>query len=160
MKRPEHNAGFTIVELIIALAAASILAITAGITLVYGYSGWRRNNAAVELQRDATLAMYRLSRVVRGASASDVNTPFLAGQSAEQLTIQPTEFRVNVNGDCLLYDPNTGVEGDEVVIVDGRLETFTVTNLATGTGMSITLELQNENGNEVTITNATTAFRK
>lgn len=159
MKRPEHNAGFTIVELIIALAAASILAITAGITLVYGYSGWCRNNAAVELQRDATLAMYRLSRAVRGASASDVNTP-LAGQSAEQLTIQPTEFRVNVNGDCLLYDPNTGVEGDEVVIVDGRLETFTVTNLATGTGMSITLELQNENGNEVTITNATTAFRR
>jgi len=154
MKRPEHNAGFTLVELIIALAAASILAITAGITVVYGYSGWRRNNAAVELQRDATLAMYRMSRAVREASAADVTT------SASQLTIQPTEFRVNVNGDCLLYDPNTGVEGDEVVIVDGRLETFTVTNLATGTGMSITLELQNENGNEVTITNATTAFRR
>ncbi len=159
MKRPEHNAGFTLVELIIALAAASILAITAGITVVYGYSGWRRNNAAVELQRDATLAMYRMSRAIREASAADVTTP-LAGLSAEQLTIQPTEFRVNVNGDCLLYDPNAGTDGDEVVIVDGRLETFTVTNLATGTGVSITLELQNENGDEITITNATTAFRE
>ena len=159
MKRPEHNAGFTLVELIIALAAASILAITAGITVVYGYSVWRRNNAAVELQRDATLAMYRMSRAIREASAADVTTP-LAGLSAEQLTIQPTEFRVNVNGDCLLYDPNAGTDGDEVVIVDGRLETFTVTNLATGTGVSITLELQNENGDEITITNATTAFRE
>ena len=154
MKRPEHNAGFTIVELIIALAAASILAITAGITLVYGYSGWRRNSAAMELQRDATLAMYRLSRAVRGASAADVTTP-----SAAQLTIQQTEFRVD-DVNHLLYDPNTGIDGDEVVIVDGRLKTFTVTSLAAGTGVSIILELQNQNGDEITITNATTAFRK
>jgi len=157
MKRPEHNAGFTMAELMVALVAASVLAITAGMTLVYSHSCWRRNNAAMELQRDATLAMYRLSRAVRGASANDVTTP-LAGQSAERLTIQTTEFRVD--GDHLLYDPDTGIGGDEVVIVDGRLKTFTVTNLATGTGMSITLELQNENGNEVTITNATTAFRR
>jgi len=158
MKRPEHNAGFTIVELIVALVAASILAITAGITLVYGYSGWRRNNAAVELQRDATLAMYRLSRAVRGASAADVTTPS-AGQSAAQLTIQQTEFRVD-DVNHLLYDPNTGIDGDEVVIVDGRLKTFAVTNLSTGAGISIILELQNENGDEITITNATTAFRE
>ena len=156
MKRPEHNAGFTMVELLVALAAASILAITAGITLVYGCSGWRRNNAAVELQRDATLAMYRLSRAVRGASATDVTTP-LAGQSAEQLTIQSTEFRVNE--EHLLYDPNTGIDGDEVVIIDGRLKTFTVTNLSTGTGVSIILELQNENSDEIAITSAIITFR-
>lgn len=159
MKRPEHNAGFTMVELLVALAATSILAITAGITLVYGYSGWCRNNAAVELQREATLAMYRLSRAVRGASAADVTTP-LAGQSAEQLTIltiPPTEFRVNEKH--LLYDPDTGIDGDEVVIVDGRLKTFTVTNLSTGTGVSIVLELQNENSDEIAITSAITAFR-
>ena len=119
MKRPEHNAGFTLVELIITLAAASILAITAGMTLVYGYSGWCRNNAAVELQRDATLAMYRLSRAIREASASDVTT------SASQLTIQTTEFRVD--GDHLIYDPNTGTDGDEVVIVDSsRLRKMSV----------------------------------
>jgi len=156
MKRPEHNAGFTMVELLVALAAASILAITAGITLVYGYSGWCRNNAAVELQREATLAMYRLSRAVRGASATDVTTP-LAGQSAEQLTIQSTEFRVNE--EHLLYDPNTGIDGDEVVIIDGRLKTFTVTNLSTGTGVSIILELQNENSDEIAITSAIITFR-
>jgi len=157
MKRPEHNAGFTMVELLVALAAASVLAITAGITLVYSHSGWRRNNAAMELQRDATLAMYRLSRAVRGASANDVTTP-LAGQSAERLTIQTTEFRVD--GDHLLYDPDTGIGGDEVVIVDGRLKTFTVTSLSTGIGVSIVLELQNENSDEIAITSAITAFRK
>ena len=157
MKRPEHNAGFTMVELLVALAAASVLAITAGITLVYSHSGWRRNNAAMELQRDATLAMYRLSRAVRGASGNDVTTP-LAGQSAERLTIQTTEFRVD--GDHLLYDPDTGIGGDEVVIVDGRLKTFTVTSLSTGIGVSIVLELQNENSDEIAITSAITAFRK
>lgn len=157
MKRPEHNAGFTMVELMVALAAASVLAVTAGITLVYSHSGWRRNNAAMELQRDATLAMYRLSRAVRGASANDVTTP-LAGQSAERLTIQTTEFRVD--GDHLLYDPDTSIGGDEVVIVDGRLKTFTVTNLSTGIGVSIVLELQNENSDEIAITSAITAFRK
>lgn len=153
MKRSKHNAGFTIIELMVVLAAASVLAITAGMTLVFGHSGWHRNNAAMELQRDATLAMYRLSRAVRGASAADVTT------SASQLTIQTTEFRVN--GDHLIYDPNTGTDGDEVVIVDSsRLRTFTVTSLATGTGVSIILGLQNENGDEITITNATTAFRR
>jgi prepilin-type N-terminal cleavage/methylation domain-containing protein len=157
MKRPEHNAGFTMVELMVALAASSILAITAGITLVYAHSGWRRNNAAMELQRDATLAMYRLSRAVRAASGNDVTTP-LAGQSAERLTIQTTEFRVD--GDHLLYDPDTGIGGDEVVIVDGRLKTFTVTNLSTGIGVSIVLELQNENSDEIAITSAITAFRE
>lgn len=156
MKRPEHNAGFTMVELMVTLVAASILAVTAGTTLVYSYSGWYRNNAALELQRDATLAMYRLSRAVRMASATDVTTP-LAGQSAGQLTIKTTEFRVN--GDHLLYDPDTGIGGNEVVIVDGRLKTFTVTNLSTKTGVLINLELQNENGDEITITNAITAFR-
>jgi prepilin-type N-terminal cleavage/methylation domain-containing protein len=156
MKRPEHNAGFTMVELMVALAAASILAITAGTTLVYSYSGWYRNNAALELQRDATLAMYRLSRAVRGASAADVTTP-LAGQSAARLTIKTTEFRVNEKH--LLYDPDTGIDGNEVVIVDGRLKTFTATNLSTGIGVSIVLELQNENSDEITITNATIAFR-
>jgi prepilin-type N-terminal cleavage/methylation domain-containing protein len=160
MKRPEHNAGFTMVELLVTLAATSILAITAGITLIYSYSGWCRNNAAVELQREATLAMYRLSRAVRGASATDVTTP-LAGQSAGQLTIPPTEFRVNEKH--LLYDPDTGIDGDEVVIVDGRLKTFTVTNLATVTGVSIGVsiifELQNENSDEIAITSAITAFR-
>ena len=152
MKRSKHNAGFTIIELMVVSVAAFVLAITAGMTLVYGHSGWRRNNAMMELQRDATLAMYRLSRAVREASAADVTT------SASQLTIQTTEFRVN--GNHLLYDPNTGTDGDEVVIVDGRLETFTVTSLAAGTGVSIILELQNENGDEITITNATTAFRE
>jgi len=157
MKRPEHNAGFTMVELLVALAAASVLAVTAGITLVYSHSGWRRNNAAMELQRDATLAMYRLSRAVRGASGNDVTTP-LAGQSAERLTIQTTEFRVD--GDHLLYDPDTGIGGNEIVIVDGRLKTFTVTKLSTGIGVSIVLELQNENSDEIAITSAITAFRK
>ena len=156
MKRPKHNAGFTMVELMVALVAASFLAIIAGTTLVYSHLGWRRNNAAMELQRDATLAMYRLSRAVRGASANDVTTP-LAGQSAERLTIQTTEFRVD--GDHLLYDPDTGIGGDEVVIVDGRLKTFTVTNLSTGIGVSIVLELQNENSDEIAITSAITAFR-
>ncbi len=156
MKRPEHNAGFTMVELLVALVAASILAITAGITLVYGYSAWCRNNVAVELQREATLAMYRLSLAIRGASTTDVTTP-LAGQSAEQLTIRSTEFRVNEKH--LLYDPNTGIDGDEVVIVDGRLKTFTVTNLSTGTGVSIVLDLQNETGDEIAITSAIIAFR-
>jgi len=157
MKRPEHNAGFTMVELLVASAAACIIALTAAVTLVYGYSGWRRNNAEMELQRDATLAMYRLSRAVREASANDVITP-LAGQSADQLTIDSTEFRAD--GNNLLYDPDTGISGDEVVIIDGRLKTFMVTNLSTGIGVSIVLELQNENSDEIAITSAITAFRK
>jgi hypothetical protein len=73
------------------------------------------------------------------------------------MTDKTTEFRVD--GDHLLYDPDTGIGGDEVVIVDGRLKTFTVTNLSTGTGVSTVLELQNENSDEIAITSAITTFR-
>ncbi|MCK4914216.1 MAG: hypothetical protein KAS69_06455 [Planctomycetes bacterium] len=160
MNKAKHNAGFTIVELMIAAAAACVLAITAGITLVNANSSWSRNIVTLELQRDATLAMSRLSRSIRATSAGNVTVP-LTGQTATQLTIltnPPSEFRVS--NSCLLYDSDTNVTGGELAIVDnGRLKTFTVTNLATGAGISIVLELQDANGNEITLTNVVSAFR-
>ena len=157
MNRHKHNAGFTIVELMIAMTAACVLSITAGIMLVYTYSNWSRNIETVQLQRDATLAMSRLSRSIRATSAGNITVP-LTGQSATQLTIPPSEFRISSG--CLIYDSDTDVTGGELAIVDnGRLKTFTVTNLATGAGISIVLELQDANGNEITLTNVVSAFR-
>ena len=66
--------GFTIVELVAGVTAAAVLAITFGVVLVYGYRGWKNLHAMAEMERDATLTMRTISRVLRGAQTNDIRT--------------------------------------------------------------------------------------
>lgn len=67
MKDAPHN-GFTVIELLIGIVAAAILAGVAGVLLVNSYQGWVRGGAAAGLERDATLVIHTLELAVRGAS--------------------------------------------------------------------------------------------
>jgi len=57
--------GFTIIELMVGVVLSSILAITAGVMLYYIFSSWKNNSIAVELQRDATVAIDMMARRIR-----------------------------------------------------------------------------------------------
>lgn len=63
--------GLTLIELLAGLAAASILAITAGVMLLYVFKTWRQNLDRVYDQQDGTVAIYTIERNVRGAAALD-----------------------------------------------------------------------------------------
>jgi hypothetical protein len=65
--------GLTLIELIAGFAAASILAVTAGVILFYIFSAWRRNLALVDGQQDVSVAMYALTRNIRGAQVLDAS---------------------------------------------------------------------------------------
>lgn len=71
MNTRRHN-GFTLVELMVGMLAASVLAITIGSMLFYAYMGWRATRAVSEMERDGSLAMHTMSRVIRGAALRDI----------------------------------------------------------------------------------------
>ena len=87
------------VELMLTMTAASIMAITIGSVLYFVWVSWRSNNESVEMQRDATLAMHAIVREIRrtpvdgittGSSLVCVNTngTYTFVQSGDNLDIQ------------------------------------------------------------------------
>ncbi len=67
-----RNKGFTLVELMVGMVAAAILALMFGAMLFYGYTGWVRLQAMAEMERSGALAMHTMSRVFRGATATKI----------------------------------------------------------------------------------------
>jgi len=63
--------GLTLIELSAGLAASAIVAVTAGVMLFYIVAAWRRDLALVNTQQDVTVAMFTLTRGIRGAAALD-----------------------------------------------------------------------------------------
>lgn len=110
----KKHSGFTLIELMIGIIISSILALTTGIMIYYSYETWDKSKVAVELQRDATLAMDILSKNIRPSNSSDIQT------SGSTLTIGNKSFYL-VSPGSLLYDPNSGVAGDEKVIVNNKV---------------------------------------
>lgn len=62
--------GFTLVELLIGMVAASVLALTAGSLLANTYRGWVRSLALADLERDGMVAVSAINYAVRGASTN------------------------------------------------------------------------------------------
>jgi hypothetical protein len=121
------------VEFLVGVVSGAVLAATSGAMLYYGFVAWRNNQQAVELHRDGTAAMALLARTLREASTADVSV------SGERVTAATQAF-FRTGGNDLVHDPNTGVAGDEVVIVRGKAEEFTP--VAAPTGLSVHLALQ------------------
>ena len=156
--RPEHQnshgaragrqSGFTLLELLVAMLAAAVLALTAAVMLVYAYRAWQANGDAVLAQQEGTLAVDMLSRSLREAAAVDV--VILPGR----VNIGPASFYAI--GADLVYDPETGAGGDEMTVIDGRLTAFAVSTLPAG-GAAIEFQFKDEEN--VTKVAAVAAFR-
>lgn len=108
--------GFTLLELLAGIVAASILVLTAGILLRFTYVSWHRMGDSVEMQRDEQIAMDMLTRLTR------------AGNS---MTFTNSRYTIQRNGgpaaaiyaasSSLYYDPNTNTPNDQVRLVNGTL---------------------------------------
>jgi prepilin-type N-terminal cleavage/methylation domain-containing protein len=64
--------GFTLIEVMVAAVAFSLLVVAVGSMLVFGYRGWRRNNDLVNMQRDASLTLMMIAREIRNGTYDDV----------------------------------------------------------------------------------------
>lgn len=100
MTRVDTKNGFSLVELMVAALATSILALTFGSTLYFVFNGWQHNMAAVELQNSAYFAMRTIAKEVRLASSKDMAV------TAQSLTLGAASpvFSVNTDRDFLFHD--------------------------------------------------------
>jgi len=132
MKATVHS-GFTIVELLIGIIAAAILALTMGVMLANTYQGWLRSQALADLERDAAVAIHTLDLAVRGAASTvpgEVGVDKLkvvlpSGGIVREFSVATTSGRRS-----LVYNPDSP-GGAGMVIVDRRLGSF-VTSVTSG----------------------------
>ena len=62
MKKRNRRNGLTLIELMVTIAAASILILTVGLILIMAFRSWRVNNAFAELRRDSAFAFSMMTR--------------------------------------------------------------------------------------------------
>lgn len=71
-KKTKNRAGFTLVELIIALAAACIVLSATAIILIFGQRSLSHEWQQVNLQRDASFAMQKMKQSIRSATKAQL----------------------------------------------------------------------------------------
>lgn len=69
----KSRGGFTIMELLMATLAFSVMMLVVGSMLVYGWRGWKRNTEHVGMQRNATIAMMMISKEIRNTTYADIS---------------------------------------------------------------------------------------
>ena len=141
-RRRADRRGLTIVELLVAMVSASVLALTAGVILVFCFRTLRANGDVVGLQRDVDIATRTLYRAIRSTRGYQVSLP-APGATGARLTIDNRSFyragpdlSPNAGGAYLVYDADTGSAGGEQVLVNGTLSSFTFTHLTNAIGLS------------------------
>lgn len=73
MKKSRSKSGFTLVELLLVVAAMGFLALTIGSILFYTWAGWEQAKESVSMQRDASLAMRVIAREIRESDPADIS---------------------------------------------------------------------------------------
>ena len=135
-----NRAGLTLIEIAVALVAASIVLLTTAVIMVFGQKSWNRTLRQVNLQRDASQAMLEMRLLIRGA----------------------TGVRIDADGRGMTIDPNTEwvrfwfvpnqkdlecqlKARSERTILDGVVKGVTF-NVDPNTKKTVTVDLQLENG--------------
>lgn len=135
--------GFTIVELLIGIIAAAILALTAGTMLMNGYRGWVRSLALADMERDAAVAIHTVDLAVRAATNA-------VGGSTLTLTLAS-------NGVTRVFSttgvsPRKTLAYNGMTLVDGRLESFASTVTGNVVGVTMVLAAIDRNGQDAGVT--------
>jgi type II secretory pathway pseudopilin PulG len=145
-----NRVGFTIVELLIGVSAAAILAVAAGVLLESAFRGSARAKAAVEMEQDAAVAIHTIELAIRSASNTvtgevgvdrlKVRTP---SGAIRAFTVQTSNGRRS-----LVYNPNDP-GGASMVLVDRRLGSFVSATTGKVVRVSMTLSGIDQNAQDI-----------
>lgn len=151
MRRFESSGAFSLVELLVALAAASILLLTFGIMLTASFSAMTYNRQVIDGQRDVTAALQAIDHLVRPASRYGIAV------STNRVTVSREAGSATVysSGDDLMMDPDAGSPANAIPLVRGRLEAFEPSL----SGSNLRLLLRTVTGTSTTVVQSTIAFR-
>lgn len=157
MELTPRRAGFTIVELMVSLLISLVVVLALGRIMLVNQASWRQGRDKVTLQQNATEALERMAHSIRAArdlrvvSATQFQTYDASG------ALEHTYRR---------YQTNTGLrlQEDGRNLSDQACATFACAANADTTSLTISLQLQNEDGElvtrqtRVTLRNRTIAF--
>ncbi|MBI9020629.1 MAG: prepilin-type N-terminal cleavage/methylation domain-containing protein [Verrucomicrobia bacterium] len=132
MKKQYYKNGYTLVELMITMVAASILILIVAMILVMAFQSWRINNAYADLRRDSALAFYMMARDVRESSYDGLDDT-IDGSLEAVSAVNSNITTYTQNGDTLVCE--TGL------VIPENVQAFRA--LKTNDGVRLTLELTN-----------------
>ena len=142
MKRKVQK-GFTLIELTIAMLTGAIVIVAAGMILFFGQKTWNSTWDRVNLQRDASYAMLRMSRSVKAGSSAQIEG------SGEGLRIYNDKegswrrfFVQPASNNLMLKSEIVGGSTTETIL-DDTVEALQFN--VTGTTVSIVLKLREDN---------------
>jgi Tfp pilus assembly protein PilW len=144
--KTKRQKGLALIELMMASVAATIVVVAAGTILFVGHTYWNKAWTKANLQRDASYAMLRMSRLIRAAKSAQpdsdgkaltINTE--AGQTRfftvaedEKLTLK-AETDVVTSMNDKVQDLQFNVDGNKVTIdltlKEGDLQTHSVSTV-------------------------------
>jgi prepilin-type N-terminal cleavage/methylation domain-containing protein len=135
--------GFTIVELLIGIIAASILALMAGTMLMNAYKGWVRSLALADMERDAAVAIHTLDLAVRGA------TNAVGGAT---LTVSLPSNGITRVFSTTGVSPRKSLAYNGMTLVNGRLGSFSATVTGSVVGVTMVVSAIDQNGQDTGVT--------
>jgi prepilin-type N-terminal cleavage/methylation domain-containing protein len=157
-----RKSGFTLVEMMVAMLAASVLAITFSAMLIATYRSWENNRDFVKMQNDASLAIALIGREIRKSNIEDITINGVKfsedpAASGDRLDFSASTVRSNAaaiyrNGDRLISSP------DDFIVVENWLNGFEV-RYSDGPGVDVAFQLDGGNQIGQTIMRATFAPR-
>ena len=142
--------GFTLVEVMVAMTAAAVLALTMGALLVTSSRAWHDHWLIATMQGDASTAVAMIDAWVREAHPADITEP-LAGSTSSRLTVgyrsiyRGTVSNIyNAAGATLFLDPDTRTSGNEVKLSSCKVKYFTCSNATDFVSFRVALEASGE----------------
>jgi len=119
MSRHGGRAGWSLVELLVAMVSAAVLSLTVGAMLVFTCRAWQRHLALADMQGDVRVAVPTLCMAIRESRASEART------NGTQLILGRRVF--SRSGRRLMYDPDTNVVNNDAVLSRDRVTDFRYT---------------------------------
>ncbi len=136
MRAPLHQSGFSLVELLVAVLAATVLVLAAGAMIWHSQVALHRLTDVVDVHRDMRASMDVLARMTRPGT----NFTFTTGLVYTVTYTNRAPARVYASGSNLFYDVNTAVAGPDVQLVYGTLKQFNVVLLTNQALVTLVLE--------------------
>ncbi|VGO17545.1 hypothetical protein PDESU_06142 [Pontiella desulfatans] len=122
------RSGFSLVEMMVAILASSILALTVGSILYFSWMAWMQHNDSVSMQRDVSLTMKLIADEVRETPIEDISV----GGS-----LQGAHGAFVVSGNDLVYKG--------ITVIDGWLTGFESTKTTTNVLVKVALSTGQDN---------------
>ncbi len=143
MKRKGQK-GFTLIELMISMFTSTIVIVAAGSMLFYGQKSWNNTWKRVNLQRDASYAMQKMTRAVKAGTSARVEGNGIGLRVYNDIEGVWRRFFVQpVANNIMLKTAVVGEGISDETILDGNVEDLQFN--VTGTTVRIELKLREDN---------------